>query len=232
MEKLIELENNVKEQKNRLENIEKELKEFRAKKALDIASQILEQMITLKKMDTPKPSFEPGGSFINKKKPQFKEGEWMYAEINGAIAIRRYKQNEGYTINSSNEVYTHEANWSNDYELTYTTKATPEQIEKILTKVAEFNGYKEGVKLKHLYSDSEFILESSNFKYKEKNDLLLYGGCIVYQSGKWVTIIEQPKEKSEVEKFIDWYADNDAKITGVIVLNREKVYQKWLKSQK
>lgn len=78
---------------------------------------------------------------------------------------------------------------------------TKEEIESHLIKVAEPKGYKEGVKVKYLESDSVVVL-NGDFNYNGEY-LIAYidGGEYIYiwrkSDNKWAEIIEEPKYRIE-----------------------------------
>lgn len=82
-------------------------------------------------------------------------------------------------------------------------KASPEQIERILTKVAEHKGFKTYVTINnaHLFGgnysmfEQPYTLNNNNtdtFYNIEKDGLHLLGAYI-YENGNWAEIIEKPK---------------------------------------
>lgn len=143
-----------------------------------------------------------------KNMPKFVEGEWLYFHYpesgNTKIGIFRYSgkdaskswlTTEGYVIdNDEIQIYasTNPKFIRNLIIDKYITKATPSQIQEILTKVALHKGFKKGVK---------YI--SPVFKYKETCDgVFEYYAALdtlssndattqVYNKGKWAEIIKE-----------------------------------------
>lgn len=164
------------------------------------------------------------------KKPQFEVGEWLYYSytgmsysykflfrFNGICEISSYIiSNELYEISSDGRV---QISIDKDAKVTNyknATKATPEQIESVLTKVAEHKGFKEGVKFKSAVSKYIYPVYNQGLMWDTKYNYGLYpkespntigSGCIYYnggETGKWAEIITEPKlTLEEVYKAIE-----------------------------
>jgi hypothetical protein len=119
---------------------------------------------------------------------RFEVGEWVYFDYNGSSGIIRFKStaedtiptDEYYQIYNSDNSLIGEGASENCIPVYHVTKATPEQIERILTKVAISKGY----------IPIEESFEINNY-YSETDRFYFHGTCI-YSKGQWVEIIPKP----------------------------------------
>ena len=147
---------------------------------------------------------------------KFKVGEWIYFyNSNTSEGIVRYKSDRGdtdeyYHICGSSESIIEGKSNGCYISIKECTKATNEQIKRILTKVAIYKGFKKGIYIDN--TNLGFYVKNkscgSNFSLDEY--YLLLGDWIIYKDGVWATIVEQPKSK--VLKF----GELDVTIEGTI----------------
>jgi len=145
---------------------------------------------------------EAAQNYIDSLKPKYEVGEWLYFSTIEGHGIFRYKQ---ITMNShdSDESY---YIWKGIicqggcFPITWNiAKSTPEQIQDILSKVAQHKGFKEGVKFKSVGMGYEEVVSKPIKYYKDIDGL----NCprSIYNKGKWAEIVE---DAPEYVKCIDW----------------------------
>lgn len=172
-------------------------------------------------------------------RPKFEVGEWLYYVYGNAFSgyatlmrfshfDEKYKNTcgtESYTVNLKNNKVIFEG--TEDATGATVQKATPEQIQDVLSKVAKHKGFKKGVKFKSVMSGGTYsVSEFQEFKYHSYNDVLLEGwGWCVYKDGKWAEIVD--------EKTIPEYAElvgnlGSGKIgiasTEEFITNKNRIY--------
>jgi len=131
-----------------------------------------------------------------KEQNKFKKGEWVYYNSNFTATLWRYSKDsitpEGYQISHyDGSIYYHvnTSVWRDKYPI---NKATPLQIESILTAVAIHKGFKEYVR----YTiDDDFkwsFPKEPKYKYCEYGDELSASirKAPIYKKGIWATIVE------------------------------------------
>lgn len=142
----------------------------------------------------------------------WKKGEWLYFKgfnpskelivrfdsinNNDNIVTKEY-----YTVYADGDIYEGESD--NYIDKKNVTKATPEQIQRILTIVAKHKGFVEGVKVnqKPAYNGlgDVYKLNSDRSDYDFVRDNLAIDGCGIYREGKWAEIVKEPQFKAK-----DW----------------------------
>jgi len=146
------------------------------------------------------PTAEENNSVDNN---DFKDGEWLYLNKSNIVRIQRYNQNEFYQLRngefdegynpvwgSVDRVEIHQGNY---------TKATKEQIEFVLTKVAKWKGFKPGVKVNRSKFEDPInntitikdYNHTNNILYFSRPELIEYNGLIIYKQGIWAEIIKE-----------------------------------------
>lgn len=142
---------------------------------------------------------------------EYKIGEWLYYEDKyycGIYGIFRYNGIRDNIYDSLESYQIHNADFiEHGEEKTFCSKnkvkgkATKEQIEEVLRKVAEYKGYKEGVYIQSLkYNQQENLLRD----YKPTLDTfnnLWKGHSILYQDGKWAKIVKEIEIAGFIAKF-------------------------------
>jgi len=164
---------------------------------------------------------EAAQNYIDSLKPKYKVGEWLYTKDNYGEAFEilfRYSTSkkheltkdvvihgtECYTVwNAAHgnkvEIDNEELNCCFDYEC---TKADADTVQRILSKVAQHKGFKEGVKFKNVYTGRICIVNSKlwydNSLYKSYNTIwgLACTGGWIYGNNKWAEIVEETNTKS------------------------------------
>lgn len=94
--------------------------------------------------------------------------------------------------------------------------ATPEEVKSALIKEAERRGYKDGVTIKDLHTETECVIINMTWHTISadlRTNIESKPSYCIYHNGKWAEIVKQPKE-------IDW------SVPGQLVVN-EKGYV-WL----
>ena len=138
-------------------------------------------------------------------KDQFKVGEWLYKEASDCFLLFRFNSKtdfgdffakESYFIDMKNPHFIREIREDNLITNNNITRATTEQIERILSKVAVWKGYKDGVKINIPYGKNDKYtgpIEGNLFEY-DADDVLynLTSKYIIpiYKAGQWVEIIK------------------------------------------
>lgn len=78
------------------------------------------------------------------------------------------------------------------------TEATPQEVETALIEEAKKRGYKKGVTIKGINSNTNLTLPNGGFEYLELNNVLWFGkgldGYDIFRNGKWTDIVEETKE--------------------------------------
>jgi hypothetical protein len=139
----------------------------------------------------------------------FKEGDWLYKEVNDQKVLFRYSSQtensynttEGYIINP-NHISEFKSTIENEYYhftvKTNVTKATTKQIEDVLTQVALWKGFKDGVKVNRSKFEkciSDTIIIDKKDKhviiYYSFSDSLEYNYYTIYKQGTWAEIIKE-----------------------------------------
>jgi len=159
---------------------------------------------------------EKAQEYINSLKPKFKKDEWLWFENSDFYGIMRYEcqfdkdfsiAKEQYYINKeSGAIFDF---GTGHYHKDWIEKATPEQIQEILSKVAIYKGFKEGVKYRNALSgDITKFDKDGKFFYNSLDGLgCKYSGWIYYQ-GKWAEIVDDIPEYVECikipEKWWNW----------------------------
>lgn len=158
-------------------------------------------------------SFFAGSDWVAVKEEEFKENDWCYSICGESETLLRLIKKEGNHY-YSREVYqvrqtTLIKAYFIDFELfsEEVTKATHEQIQRILTVVAKHKEYKEGLRINSLVSGHVEVLrkgvfgDDRNFHYDPDDDDLTWYGFTIYQKGTWAKIVEEPKKE-------DWINEN------------------------
>lgn len=135
----------------------------------------------------------------------FKEGEWLYRQDGQFELLFRYKTDdksiystsEGYQVYSDGEVrcYYNDDNFTYDCNI---TKATNEQILRILSKVAIHKGFVEGVEFKAPVLLNSFTIKQNQFIWST-NGYGLYQASFpgqIYSEDlrQWATIVEKERK--------------------------------------
>lgn len=154
----------------------------------------------------------------------YQEGEWLYYSnraIVGLQSIFRYAgknqdgawlTKEAYLINEYGKIteYTYDVPtfYRNNLANAFIKKATPEQIQDILTKVATHKGFKKGVRYVAAGGSSINLFSTTNhWEYWGATDGLVcgYGTGLIYSKGKWATILPEPVAVvPEYVKCVSW----------------------------
>jgi len=145
-------------------------------------------------------------------KPQFENGQWLCS--NNPTSLFRYTSSGKNNLISICEIYKFLDNKERmAFELKessygvinviYVEKPTSDQIKSILSKVAEYKGFKAGVAINQKsinleYSDSN-VIDNGKFHYDTEFDWLSLGTYVIYEKGKWATIIEEKKPEVTTE---------------------------------
>lgn len=136
----------------------------------------------------------------------FKEGEWRHLLLQDSEMIFRFKQSfddtletdEYYQVKNDSVIGSGESNRLSNRKDDH-TRATPEQIERILSVVARHKGYNKGKEISLIKGrvGTKGVLESKSFTYSKEDDSLVSEGgssYTIYQEGTWAEIAEEPKE--------------------------------------
>lgn len=141
-------------------------------------------------------------------KPKFEVGQWVYFNDTYSYGIFRFKSivdsvhstDEGYQIGINNnwvDAHIQSKRYVKDNNC---SKATPEQIQDVLSRVAIHKGFKEGVRFKSAMTEYSYkVSEYVAFRYQDHCDALNegWGNCVYYQ-GKWAEIV-----KEEVPEYVE-----------------------------
>ena len=149
------------------------------------------------------------------------EGQWYYESSFGYTRIAKYSHvgdrnsrfgySEMYVIdhnrNCVSEFYNDEANID-------PIPATPDQIQTILSRVAEWKGLKRGCNFWPVKQSTPPVVSEAvglcthigSVDYFPEEDILADSGGNLYIQGVWATIVEK-EEKSNFEKAIESVAD-------------------------
>jgi hypothetical protein len=146
----------------------------------------------------------------------FKAGKWYYGEIESKFLLR-YQETRPvnhfhfndilYTelirINSKGTVVYSTDNYISSNQLEKTLQpATKEQIQEMLSKVAEHKGYIGGAKIKSIYGAEGILSRCAYYIYQNDYDRLLYGDYTIYEKGKWAEIVVPQEEEPKPEKLV------------------------------
>lgn len=138
--------------------------------------------------------------------------EGWYIDENGWIGLHKKGQKEHVAV-FNGIFYTSCWTWLYNGTSGPIRKATPEEIQTRLTKVAEGMGFKEGVTINKSGINALFSIKfnpiSGKFIYYESRDILGSegGNGYVYHSGQWATIVSQPKPHEMTKG--KWYIGNE-----------------------
>jgi hypothetical protein len=146
--------------------------------------------------------------------PGFIKGEWLYYSCDEREWLFRFDKIENGKVLHNGELYPlidneYKENLQGKYfpQDDEITKATTEQIKRILDVVRIHKGYKKGVKYKGSCYGKIRICTEENLTYYAINDILTEGtGDSIYAKGKWADII---KEAEVVKSCSNCYYDED-----------------------
>jgi hypothetical protein len=145
--------------------------------------------------------------------PTFEKDKWYYSEDSIIKRLGRYSHtddlhgvifSEAYTIIRDNDKACSDTNLAlSKRHVKYNHQpATTEQIQEMLTKVAEQKGFVQGAKVKSVYNQEEVIKDYYKYQYQQNSDRLLLCWITIYQEGKWAELLtkEEPKPETLVLK--------------------------------
>ena len=155
-------------------------------------------------------------------KPKDEVGEWLAFDNRSYYGIFRFERFwDKNTVVSGEQYYIDKESQDinmrsgGHYCIDWNVrKATKEEIEQILIKVAQYKGFKEGVKYTNACDDNHIaICPSNNFKY---NKFVGYEGLYtisteqlasgwIYCNGKWGTIVEEDNTMSSINVSVPGY---------------------------
>lgn len=168
-------------------------------------------------------------------KPNFEKEQWLYIkqvlfDDDGYVALFRFISQENSKI-IGRELYTVwddgrvEIEYVNKDDESYVcdyeecSKATPSQIEEILTAVAKHKGFKEGVKFKSAFSGDVQQIQETWFKWDEGLYTKSENSAYVYYKGEWAEIVEDLPEY--VELLVDTWGYKKGDIAKVIDIDED-----------
>ncbi len=88
----------------------------------------------------------------------------------------------------------------------YMTPATDKEVEEALIKEAKKRGFKEGVKIKSIYSETTYNTRHSGFGFYPSDYSIYFGNWLIFKDGIWAEIIKDEPLKVcgyEVKKKAD-----------------------------
>lgn len=153
----------------------------------------------------------------------FKENEWMFfshhhapLDLHQEILFRCSKvdnsthvySREWYELRSS-ELYLIETKHVAICHIDEMQRATPDQIERILSVVARHKGYKKGVVVEGILMDMERPIRSEEMFYRADYDSLYFKAdspndpSMIYNKGTWAKIKEEPKAAEPQVEWLD-----------------------------
>ena len=132
----------------------------------------------------------------------YQEGEWLYYRNKLGEHIGRYAGTSMEYVNLkevyslSNEGRTHvNTDNTNTVEIQDTYKATPKQIERILSQVSKnYYGFYKGIDYIPVFLSKITFKFSPKLKYISEDDSLVVKGdnnAIIYKKGRWAKIIPE-----------------------------------------
>jgi hypothetical protein len=134
---------------------------------------------------------------------EFQPNEWLYYETGNFEWIVRFSEQKGNLIFTKEAYEITEGKFKafrgNDkFSMDY-SKATPDQVERILSIVARHKGYKKGVAVISALSGEAVRLLKGRDIYEPDADIFLTLGYCVYSKGIWAQIVEEKVTEPQVE---------------------------------
>jgi hypothetical protein len=158
---------------------------------------------------------EAAQSWVEKQnKSKFEKGDWIY--INGGMWYSLLKFDSYnipdddyfsvtedytiYTVGNVIEIRGYSNKWpvNTHHSINY-SKATPEQIQDILSRVAIHKGFKEGVRFTGIHL-SDYCVTTPFIYCKQSDRLVTNIGWSIYHKGKWAEIVEDAPKYVECVK--------------------------------
>lgn len=170
-------------------------------------------------------------------KPKYEVGKWYYWTPGGhegadwgiarfvKLEDEHFYFNEAYkiefgTIVNDDRFVKHNSFFNNIIQ----GPATPQQLEEILTKVAESKGFKEGIKVdRHNFETifpgkitiDNFYYSCDPYHYDILQDQFLLKGYIIYEKGKWAEIL--PEEFYLNGHKVEFLESGQMKINDILI---------------
>jgi hypothetical protein len=127
--------------------------------------------------------------------PEFEVGKWYKHNYENKFLVflkelTSSRDGMGYGFGADTGAWYNEG-WR--FGLSQCRPATKEEVQEALINEAEKRGFKEGVIVKESFGGStNYKLKSENWIYYSDYDFLRYDhNCIVYEKGKWATIVKE-----------------------------------------
>jgi hypothetical protein len=143
---------------------------------------------------------------------ELQEADWIYNLCDGTETLLRLIKKEGYSYQSKEAYQVRKDRLIKAYFVPYAlwtqeaTKATTDQVERILLIVLKHKGIVHGAYINPLNKKGDWKVGTEQIVYSEKHDTLSIGLLDVYSKGTWATIL--PEKATEPLVHIHWPTAN------------------------